>query len=57
MDWLVELLLTLITWPFRDDTRSLVGKSRLDEENDRLWKWVAVAVIFAATIAWLVFRR
>ncbi|MGB8166830.1 MAG: hypothetical protein WCF18_05025 [Chthoniobacteraceae bacterium] len=57
MNWLVELLLTLITWSFRDDTRSVVGKSRIDEESDRLWKWIAVAVIIAATIAWLVFRR
>ena len=58
MDWLVELLLSLLAGPFRDAgaDRSVVGKSRLDEEADRWWKWVVVAALVIGATAWFIFR-
>lgn len=59
MNWLVELLIEVASWPFRNrqDDRSVVGKSRLDEEADRLWKWVAVVALVMGIAVWLIFRK
>lgn len=55
MDWIIELLLALFGGSGRED-RSVVGKSRLDEESSRLWTWIGIAAIVLGTVIWLVTR-
>ncbi len=60
MNWVAHLLLELLSmlWPFghRRDDRSVVGKSRLDEETARLWKWIVFAALGIGGLIWLITR-
>ncbi len=55
---MVDLLFELLTylWPWRGhrEDRSIVGKSRLDEEAARYWKWVVIAILAICAGIWIV---
>ena len=60
MDWIFELLFEMLgaLWPFghRREDRSVVGKSRLDEETARFWWWIALAALVIGAALWLLTR-